>query len=157
MIRGLNDRWVEPILGAAARTVAQSRRLEQQGKLERVDEGWITPDGTLFIPAAHDGTATEGNRHLPVRELVAELGDAPDVPLQVMVPAVDYQSSSALFQCGTRSRSLCVFFREASKKLSAQRATSACWTSSARSSAPPTSSSSATASWSTRSRAAATR
>ena len=58
VIRGLNDRWVEPILGAAARTVAQSRRLEQQGKLERVDEGWITPDGTLFIPAAHDGTAT---------------------------------------------------------------------------------------------------
>ena len=111
MIRGLNDRWVEPILGAAARTVAQSRRLEQQGKLERVDEGWITPDGTLFIPAAHDGTATEGNRHLPVRELVAELGDAPDVPLQVMVPAVDYQSSSALFQCGKCGHSLCVFFR----------------------------------------------
>lgn len=106
MIRGLNGRWVEPILDAVARTVAQSRRLQEQGKLERVDEGWITPDGTLFIPAAHDGTATEANRHLPVRDLVAELGDTPGVPLQVMVPAVDYQSSSALFQCACDERVL---------------------------------------------------
>jgi hypothetical protein len=89
VIRGLNDRWVPSILDAVQRTVAQSRRLEEQGKVERVPEGWVTPDGTLFIPAAWDDTAAEENRHKPVIELVAELGDAPDVERQIMVPAVD--------------------------------------------------------------------
>eukprot|EP01052_Picozoa_sp_SAG31_P013894 SAG31_NODE_848_length_11534_cov_8.897463_4_plen_173_part_00 len=89
VIRGLNDKWVPFILEAVQRTVAQSRRLEAQGSVERVDEGWVTPDGTLFIPAAWDNTPTEDNRHKPVMDLVSELGDAPNVERQIMVPAVD--------------------------------------------------------------------
>jgi hypothetical protein len=106
VIRGLNDRYVPQIRSAIEHTVEQSRRLESQGKIERVDEGWVTPDGTLFIPASHDGTAGEANRHRPVRELVRELGDAPGVERQIMVPAVDYQNSAALFQCANDSRVL---------------------------------------------------
>lgn len=50
VIRGLNREWVGPITEAIKRTAAQSKRLEQAGKLERLQEGWVTPDGTLFIP-----------------------------------------------------------------------------------------------------------
>ena len=89
VIRGLNNRWVGAINDAVRRTVEQSRRLEQLGRIERVPEGWVTPDGTLFIPAAWDGTAAEENRHKPVMDLVAQLGDAKNVEKQIMVPAVD--------------------------------------------------------------------
>ena len=89
VIRGLNNRWVPAINEAVQRTVAQSRRLEEAGRFERVDEGWVTPDGTLFIPAAWDGTASEQNRHKPVMDLVAQLGDTQGVEKQIMVPAVD--------------------------------------------------------------------
>ena len=37
------------------RTVAQSIALEKAGRAEKIDEGWVTPDGTLFIPAHWDG------------------------------------------------------------------------------------------------------
>lgn len=89
VIRGLNNRWVPAINEAVRRTVAQSRRLEELGRVERVAEGWVTPDGTLFIPAAWDGTPTEQNRHKPVMDLVAQLGDTQGVEKQIMVPAVD--------------------------------------------------------------------
>jgi hypothetical protein len=89
VIRGLNNRWVGAINEAVRRTVDQSRRLEQLGSIERVPEGWVTPDGTLFIPAAWDGTVAEKNRHKPVMDLVAQLGDAQNVEKQIMVPAVD--------------------------------------------------------------------
>jgi phytanoyl-CoA hydroxylase len=105
VIRGLNGHWVGQIAEAVERTVEQSRRLEQQGQLRRLDEGWVTPDGTLFIPApAYMDSG--GSHHQPVVELVKRLGDAAGVPKQVMVPAVDYQNSAALFQCACDGRVL---------------------------------------------------
>ena len=51
VVRGLNSHFVDPITKSIERTVAQSRRLRTQRKLEKLDEGWVTPDGTLWIPA----------------------------------------------------------------------------------------------------------
>ena len=42
--------------------MAQSVALEKAGRAEIIKEGWVTPDGTLFIPAAWDGTSFEKNR-----------------------------------------------------------------------------------------------
>ena len=32
------------------RTVNQSIALERAGRVDQIPEGWVTPDGTLFIP-----------------------------------------------------------------------------------------------------------
>merc|ERR1712096_213786 len=61
VVRGLNKGYVDEIAESVTRTVHQSVQLEHQGRIEKVDEGWMTPDGTLFIPAAWDGTKLTAN------------------------------------------------------------------------------------------------
>ena len=107
VVRGLNSHFVDPITKSIERTVAQSRRLKSKGKLEKLDEGWVTPDGTLWIPAPKSLEGEANDRaDRPVIEMVkshsvnaSSSGDKDD--LQIMVLAVDYQTSSALFQCAS--------------------------------------------------------
>ena len=59
VVRGLNKRYVDSIARQVEKTVIQSIMLEKAGMLDTIPEGWVTPDGTLFIPAAWDGTNTQ--------------------------------------------------------------------------------------------------
>jgi len=117
VVRGLNKRYVDGIQEAVDRTVAQSVNLERAGNAKKIPEGWLTPDGTLFIPAAWDGTEFEANRSQAVIGRVQEMegpsraAQGDQLPAaayhsdgmvrdkQIMVLAVDYQTSSELFRC----------------------------------------------------------
>ena len=120
VVRGLNKKYVESISRQVKQTADQSIALEKAGMIEKIKEGWVTPDGTLFIPSAWDGTEFEKNRMSVVIEDVAETdeekfnlcsGDSTKLPAfathpdgsprtkQIMVLGLDYNTSSALLRC----------------------------------------------------------
>ena len=120
VVRGLNKKYVESISRQVKQTADQSIALEKAGMIEKIKEGWVTPDGTLFIPSAWDGTEFEKNRMSVVIEDVAEtdeeklnhysvdstkltaLATHPDGSprtKQIMVLGLDYNTSSALLRC----------------------------------------------------------
>ena len=62
--------------------------------MTKIPEGWVTPDGTLLIPGPSALLDTADDT--AVVDLVK---DSAATDLQIMVLAVDYHTSSALFQC----------------------------------------------------------
>ena len=82
VVRGLMKPYVEALNRDIEATAAQSLALLDQAK--RVPEGWVTPDGTLFLPAP------------------------PGYPRdkQIMVLAVSYYTSAAFFQATFDKRAL---------------------------------------------------
>ena len=141
VVRGLNKRYVDSIARQVEKTVIQSIMLEKAGMLDTIPEGWVTPDGTLFIPAAWDGTKYAKNRNSVVIEDVAAAEHDKDtsnllstmtenlIPSslhvdgtlrdkQIMVLGLDYNTSSALLRCAMDDRTLDVvsaIFRAESK------------------------------------------
>lgn len=79
VVRGLNRRYVGGIQEHADQIARQSVSLLPEAEFQP-GVGWVTPDGTLFIPTP--------------QEHVAKLGR----DKQIMVLALDYYSSSALVQ-----------------------------------------------------------
>ena len=143
VVRGLNKSYVGSISQQVQRTVIQSIALEKAGILEAIKEGWVTPDGTLFIPAAWDGTKYEKNRESVVIEDVAKVqkgtthvaqtdankNNLPESALhndgtvrdkQIMVLGLDYNTSSALLRCAMDKKTLdvvsAIFCVEADKE-----------------------------------------
>ena len=129
VVRGLNKRYVDSIARQVEKTVIQSIMLEKAGMLDTIPEGWVTPDGTLFIPAAWDGTKYAKNRNSVVIEDVAAAEHDKDtsnllstmtenlIPSalhvdgtlrdkQIMVLGLDYNTSSALLRCAMDDRTL---------------------------------------------------
>ena len=127
VVRGLNKKYVESISRQVKQTADQSIALEKAGMIEKIKEGWVTPDGTLFIPSAWDGTEFEKNRMSVVIEDVAEtdeeklnhysvdsikltaLATHPDGSprtKQIMVLGLDYNTSSALLRCAMDEKTL---------------------------------------------------
>lgn len=82
VVRGLNRKYVGGIQEHADEIARQSISLLPQAQLTP-GVGWVTPDGTLFIPTP--------------KEHVAKLGR----DKQIMVLGLDYYSSSALVQAAT--------------------------------------------------------
>lgn len=123
VVHGLNNKYVNAIGSQVTRMVEQSLLCEQAGNLSKIDEGWVAPNGTLFIPAAWDGTALEKNRNGIVRDQV-ERGDfAKDLngskapphayhadgslrDKQIMVLAMDYFTSADLLSCAMDKNTL---------------------------------------------------
>lgn len=116
VVHGLNNKYVARIEAQVKRMVEQSLLCDQEGNIEKIDEGWVAPNGTLFIPAAWNGTALEKNRDGVVKDQVAsgkfekDVGgrDAPSHTLhangtfrdkQIMVLGMDYFTSADLLQC----------------------------------------------------------
>ena len=129
VVRGLNKRYVDSIARQVEKTVIQSIMLEKAGMLDTIPEGWVTPDGTLFIPAAWDGTKYAKNRNSVVIEDVAAAEHDKDtsnllstmtenlIPSslhvdgtlrdkQIMVLGLDYNTSSALLRCAMDDKTL---------------------------------------------------
>ena len=94
VIRGLNKHWLDAITHSIEQTVTQSRNLLHDNRLSKITEGWVTPDGTLFIPGP---IQLESGKNTTVVDLVKE--ETSPNSLQIMVLAVDYNTSSSLFQC----------------------------------------------------------
>ena len=127
VVRGLNKKYVESISRQVEQTADQSIAMEKAGMSDKIKEGWVTPDGTLFIPSAWDGTEYEKNRMSVVIEDVAETDeeklnhsncDSTKLPAfamhpdgsprtkQIMVLGLDYNTSSALLRCAIDDRTL---------------------------------------------------
>ena len=127
VVRGLNKKYVESISRQVKQTADQSIAMEKAGMVDKIKEGWVTPDGTLFIPSAWDGTEYEKNRMSVVIEDVAETyeeklnhygGDSTKLPAfamhpdgsprtkQIMVLGLDYNTSSALLRCAMDDKTL---------------------------------------------------
>ena len=129
VVRGLNKRYVDSIARQVEKTVIQSIMLEKAGMLDTIPEGWVTPDGTLFIPAAWDGTKYAKNRNSVVIKDVAAAEHDKDtsnllstmtenlIPSalhvdgtlrdkQIMVLGLDYNTSSALLRCAMDDKTL---------------------------------------------------
>lgn len=126
VVRGLNQKYVAAIDDQVARTAAQSIALEKAGQVDQIKEGWVTPDGTLFIPAAWDGTYFEKNRNsasviddvaamaakdtttTAIAPTTTTINSLPPAALhsdgtirekQIMVLGLDYFTSSSLLRC----------------------------------------------------------
>ena len=120
VVRGLNKKYVESISRQVKQTAEQSIAMEKAGMIDKIKEGWVTSDGTLFIPSAWDGTEYEKNRMSVVIEDVAETDeeklnhysanstklpafamhlDGSPRSKQIMVLGLDYNTSSALLRC----------------------------------------------------------
>ena len=127
VVRGLNKKYVESISRQVKQTAEQSIAMEKAGMTDKIKEGWVTPDGTLFIPSAWDGTEYEKNRMSVVIEDVMDTdeekfnhysGDSTKLPLfamhpdgsprskQIMALGLDYNTSSALLRCAMDDRTL---------------------------------------------------
>lgn len=76
VVRGLNKEYVGRIQKDAEHVAKQS--LSLLDRAEKIPEGWLTPDGTLFIKANKEGFGRDK---------------------QIMVLGLDYFSSSALLDC----------------------------------------------------------
>lgn len=74
VVRGLLTPYLEDLQHDIARTAAESLALLEEAK--QVPEGWVTPNGTLFIPAPSNYTRDR----------------------QIMVLAVNYFNSAAFFR-----------------------------------------------------------
>jgi hypothetical protein len=125
VVRGLTKKYAAGIRKQVESVVNKSIELECQGHYAKIDEGWLTMDGTLFIPAAWDGTEFAKNRGRAVVQQMKDGGGTPmekvdtDVPpsayhrngeirdKQIMVlGGLDYHTSSHLFQCACDSLTL---------------------------------------------------
>ncbi|MBV9864412.1 MAG: phytanoyl-CoA dioxygenase family protein [Abitibacteriaceae bacterium] len=82
VVRGLTKPYLEQIQRDIEATAQQSIALLDQAR--KVPEGWVTPDGTLFLPAP------PGFKH----------------DKQIMVLAVSYQTSAAFFQAAFDKRTV---------------------------------------------------
>lgn len=116
VVHGLNCKYVGAIEAQVKRMVEQSLLCDQQGNIQKIEEGWVAPNGTLFIPAAWNGTALETNRHGVVKDQVQsgnfeKASDGKDVlphmrhsngafrDKQIMVLGMDYFTSADLLRC----------------------------------------------------------
>jgi hypothetical protein len=119
VVRGLTKRYVQGIKHQVESVVEKSIELERKGLSAKIDEGWLTLDGTLFIPAAWDGTDYAKNRNRSVVQQMqagggtevsqADIDTLPPSALhsngkvrdkQIMVlGGLDYHTSSHLFRC----------------------------------------------------------
>ena len=128
VVRGLNKSYVGSIAKHVERVASQSISLEKAGMADRIKEGWVTPDGTLFIPAHWDGTRYEKNRDSVLIADVAAVKEERSIHLsgttndslpaaalyedgtlrekQIMVLGLDYNTSSALLRCAMDDRTL---------------------------------------------------
>merc|ERR1719183_816404 len=101
--------------------VEQSLVCDECGNVEKIEEGWVAPNGTLFIPAAWDRTLLEKNRDGIVKDQVAsgEFAKADEnVPQharhangslrdkQIMVLGMDYFTSADLLSCALDENTL---------------------------------------------------
>jgi len=133
VVRGLGSKYVDSISQSVAETARQAMIFERDGHVEKIKEGWMTPDGSLFTPAAWDGTKFAENREKVTIDLVeADTLSSDDkedgLPLaayhedgsvrhkQIMVLGMDYMTCSALFRCACDERTVdlvCAIFKDA--------------------------------------------
>lgn len=122
VVHGLNTKYVKTIESEVSAMVEQSLLCEKAGKLEKIEEGWVAPNGTLFIPSAWDGTALEKNRNGIVKHQVetgefvkdnvtnvpkfAQHADGSLRDKQIMVLGMDYFTSAELLRCSMDERTL---------------------------------------------------
>lgn len=89
VVRGLNRQYVDRVVTEADAIAAQSLKLMADGEYEELDKkdfpkgGWVSHDGTLFIPCSEDYSARVGR------------------PWQPMVLGMDYYTSAVMFQAAT--------------------------------------------------------
>jgi hypothetical protein len=121
VVQGLNNKYVGDSAAQVKRMVEQSLLCDQAGNLDKIDEGWVAPNGTLFIPAAWDGTVLEKNREGVAIDQVRTSDfakDDKDVPAhakhtngtvrdkQIMVLGMDYFTSADLLRCAMDANTL---------------------------------------------------